>query len=792
MNIAESLSNKRIAVTGATGFLGTALVERLLRAVPDSEVVVLVRGGRRQSAAERTRREIVRNDCFDRLRSELGKEFDAVIARRLTTISGDVSTDGLGLDPDARRVLARCDIVVHSAAAVSFDAPLDMAVEVNLLGPARVAETLHSLHTEFGGALPHLISVSTAYVNSGHHGQTLEQPVTDSPYLALPDWRAEVAAARRTRSDADTASRDPAKLKAFRKSAQSELGAAGTALLAERTERLREEWVDDRLIELGRSRAQALGWPDAYALTKSLGEVALRDAAGDLPFSIVRPSIVESALAEPVPGWIRGFRMAEPVIISYARGLLRQFPGVPEGVIDVIPVDLVVAAIIGVAAHGPDERTGGVYQIASGVRNPLHYGTLVRLCEEWFTEHPLYDQKGQPIVVPTWQFPGRGKVQGELRRASRFLKAAEQVANKMPVRGDLAERAADIEEKRVLAERALGYVELYGAYTEIEARFRIDRMLRLFDALEEDDRKAFCFDPGVIDWTNYVREIHLPSIVLHARVRTAPSRRTGPSREERARNSILTEEPRCAVFDLEQTLINSNVVESYAWLATRNLSPARRAQMVLRLLAEGPKLLALDRRDRGDFLRSFYRRYEDAPADQIREDAWGLFSDLLLTRSFPDALSRVRAHRALGHKTLLITGALDFVVAPLEPLFDEIVCARLGERDGLFTGEMVEAPPTGEARAILMEEWAGRFGMGLAQTIAYADSTSDLPMLEAAGQPVVVNPEPKLAAIARKRGWTIENWSRARGGPRSALAVSMRPAGTRTPAPAVGAGWSKR
>ena len=67
--------------------------------------------------------------------------------------------------------------------------------------------------------------------------------------------------------------------------------------------------------------------------------------------TIIRPSIIESALAEPRPGWIRGFRMAEPIIVSYARGLLREFPGVPEGVTDVIPVDLVVAAIIAVAAE---------------------------------------------------------------------------------------------------------------------------------------------------------------------------------------------------------------------------------------------------------------------------------------------------------------------------------------------------------------------------------------------------------------------------------------------------------
>ncbi|HTX00737.1 MAG TPA: HAD-IB family hydrolase, partial [Acidimicrobiales bacterium] len=318
---------------------------------------------------------------------------------------------------------------------------------------------------------------------------------------------------------------------------------------------------------------------------------------------------------------------------------------------------------------------------------------------------------------------------------------------------------------------------------ETEARFSMDRTLALYESLDEVDRKAFCFDPAVVDWPTYLTETHLPSIVAHARVRTTPGSSSRPNREERARRQILAPEPRVAVFDLEQTLVNSNVVESYAWLATRHLPPARRARLALELIAQGPRLLAVDRRDRSDFLRSFYRRYEGAPVEQVREDAWELFSDLLLTRAFPDALARVRAHRALGHHTLLISGALDFVIAPLEPLFDEIVCATLGEAGGRFTGEMVATPPTGEARAILMERWAAERGLDRERTVAYADSTSDLPMLEAAGMPVAVNPEPKLAAIARKRGWPIELWTRAAGGPRYPLAVSMRSSGPRTRPP---------
>jgi HAD superfamily hydrolase (TIGR01490 family) len=178
-------------------------------------------------------------------------------------------------------------------------------------------------------------------------------------------------------------------------------------------------------------------------------------------------------------------------------------------------------------------------------------------------------------------------------------------------------------------------------------------------------------------------------------------------------------------------------------------------------------MLALDRRDRGDFLRSFYRRYEGAPADQLRHDGMELFHHLLLTKSFPAGMARVRAHRALGHRTVLITGALDFVVEPLRPLFDEVVCAELGQdADGRLTGRLDTLPPTGEARALVLAEYAAAQGLDLGESVAYADSTSDLPLLECVGFPVAVNPEPKLAAVARRRGWHIEHWPKAGGSAR--------------------------
>jgi HAD superfamily hydrolase (TIGR01490 family) len=235
-------------------------------------------------------------------------------------------------------------------------------------------------------------------------------------------------------------------------------------------------------------------------------------------------------------------------------------------------------------------------------------------------------------------------------------------------------------------------------------------------------------------------------------------------RAERGRKAVLAPERQLAVFDLENTLMASNVVDTYTWLASRHLPPAERVGFIAEMLRDGPGLLALDRRDRGDFLRSFYLRYEGASVAQLREDSRELFAEQLLLRSYPAGIARVREHRRLGHRTLLITGALDFVIEPIAPLFDDVICASLGVEDGRYTGRMEELPPIGEARANVLEDYVEAHGLTLAESVAYADSASDLALLEAVGFPVAVNPEARLASIARRRGWLVEDWERAEGG----------------------------
>ncbi|MGZ0219965.1 MAG: SDR family oxidoreductase, partial [Acidimicrobiales bacterium] len=275
--IREQLNGKRIAVTGSTGFLGTALVERLLRTIPDCELVLLVRPGRRGAQA-RVDRDILKNDAFDRIRAELaenpasvggraGESFADMCNRRIHPIAGDVGTDGLGLDDAGRAMLATADVVIHSAATVSFDSALDDAVEVNLLGPSRVAAGLRAAakdRTEptMGGLQPgdcaHLVAVSTCYVAGSRRGKAPEQLVNESPFFVDVDWRAEVTNSHQARKDTEQASRTPERLTLLRDEAVRALGAAGTPAIADRTEQLRQKWVGQQMTDTDRGRASSL------------------------------------------------------------------------------------------------------------------------------------------------------------------------------------------------------------------------------------------------------------------------------------------------------------------------------------------------------------------------------------------------------------------------------------------------------------------------------------------------------------------------------------------------------
>ena len=294
-------------------------------------------------------------------------------------------------------------------------------------------------------------------------------------------------------------------------------------------------------------------------------------------------------------------------------------------------------------------------------------------------------------------------MQGQLTRAKAVITRGEKLLQALPLRGKQAELSAKLETKRMEVERALEYVELYGLYTECEAIYQVDNLLAMWDGLDAADQATFAFDPRVVDWPTYIREIHLPSIVQHARVKTAPGKTT-TDRTGRLRRQVLDPDRHVAAFDLENTLIASNVVESYSWLATRRLDRGERLRYVLRTLAEAPGLLKLDRIDRGDFLRHFYRRYEDAPVEQIETDAARAADPAdphqgLPGRAAPGARApRPRPPHDPHHRRPRLRRRGAAPAVRRDHRRRDVACAP----DGTLSGEMLQVPPTGETRAQIL------------------------------------------------------------------------------------------
>ena len=179
-------------------------------------------------------------------------------------------------------------------------------------------------------------------------------------------------------------SRRPEMLDDFMDKASKEHSRAGPMTVAEDAEQRRKEWVTKRL-----TRVRPVARPLAR-LARRLhvheGDGRARGRGARRPRRTCRcrsfgPSIIECALLHPAPGWIDGFKMADPIIRAYGLGQIPEFPGIPEGIVDIIPVDLVVNAILAVAAHAAaSPARPAYYHVSSGSRNPLQFHELYGTC----------------------------------------------------------------------------------------------------------------------------------------------------------------------------------------------------------------------------------------------------------------------------------------------------------------------------------------------------------------------------------------------------------------------------
>ena len=322
-----------------------------------------------------------------------------------------------------------------------------------------------------------------------------------------------------------------------------------------------------------------------------------------------------------------------------------------------------------------------------------------------------------------------------------------------------AVRRVDRDKARV--EFVKRYSDLYGMYTETEVVYTDDRTLALFESLTKQDKARFPFDAAMVDWKYYLKDVHSPAVTQSLREL---------SRRDREQPKVQIRErevPVVAVFDMEGTIITSNVVESYVWTRMADLPRRRvagRARQRLR-----PRARATCRSTAATEVTSCARssagtraRASPASTGSIDEHV----GEFMLQKASAAAIRRIRDHRAAGHRTLLITAAAERVRAPARAAVRPVIGAELEERDGRYTGFMSAPPLVGEARAAWLKRYALQEGVDLKQSYAYADSYSDLPLLRAVGNPVAVSPDSSLYRYANRRRWPIEEWAMSKGMPR--------------------------
>lgn len=211
-----------------------------------------------------------------------------------------------------------------------------------------------------------------------------------------------------------------------------------------------------------------------------------------------------------------------------------------------------------------------------------------------------------------------------------------------------------------------------------------------------------------------------------------------------------------AFFDLDGTLIAGYSILALALETARAGLGRGELRQSLKMIRDA---LRQRQRESGGNYHRLTRRLSRALAGISEESLRQLGEqacDRHLARSlYREAISLVEAHRAAGHKLVIVTAASHYQVEPIARLLgiEEICCTRLEVLDGCFTGKVINPMCYGEGKALAARRVARRENTRLEACWFYTDSSADLPLLKLVGHPVAVNPSDSLGAHARSQRW---------------------------------------
>ena len=510
LSVRQALTGKHVMLVGVTGFIGKVWLVNLLSDLPDiGRIYLLIRRQKTNPAVRRFEKIVEESPVFDPLHERYRTRLSQFIADRVEVVEGDVSQPGLGLAPDvAERLSSKLDLIVNSSGLTDFNPDLRDALATN------VDAAMHVLDFVRNSNHAGLVHLSTCYVAGARDGRVGESLRPDYTPARVPDFDAEhehqhlyqlIEEAEKKAESAEVTLELRNEALGKEHAAKHLSGAA----LDNQIRKNRIRWLRTFLTDAGMKRAQELGWPNTYTLSKSLAESLIAKYSAGLPVAIVRPAIVETSLEKPFLGWNEGINTSAS--LSYLLGTyFRQLPTNERKRLDIIPVDSVCRGMTLISAAVIERRHAPLYQLATSVTNPCDMRRSIELTSLAHRKH-YRAQEG----LEYWLRLRFDAIPVSKERYNRMSAPAQKAIIK-----SIQRIMAPLPLKRpplVKAERSLEKVEkLIGLFEPFilqnEHDFVAENIEKLSYALLPEERASFGYDTRSIDWWEYWINIHIPAL----------------------------------------------------------------------------------------------------------------------------------------------------------------------------------------------------------------------------------------------------------------------------------------
>lgn len=530
----EIFKDRKIFLIGSTGFLGKVTLSMLLHRFPNvGKVYLTVRARSQEESENRFWNNIITAPPFDPLRELYGSALEGFVNDKVVVKGGDIGETNFGYtDEEAQAIADDVDIVINSAGNVTFNPTLESGLRTNVVGTQNVIAFARRMKR------PALVHVSTCFVAGNRSGAVWESdPVIgyfprrsesemEGVQFSVDQEIADCARlAERVRDEA----RDSMMTARFRELARKRLNEEGRDVddpdaLGLAVARERKVWTRTRLTELGVERAAYWGWPNIYTYTKSLGE-QLVAAEKEMVRSIVRPSIVESALAYPFPGWNEGFTTTAPIIFLIRKGQTK-IPANEKLILDITPVDQVASVMLAVAAQACVEEPRLVFQASTGDSNPNNMERIIGLVGLDKRQHFEEKDAGvkilnkiaarmepKPVTTSHYEKTSVPMFNATAKKAASLLDRVRprwgggRVGEVIDVVKNSVERVEELTRETSEAFDMFRPFTVENAYV-----FRSDNVRSLFERISEDEKFLLTWNPEKFDWYDYWLNIHLPGL----------------------------------------------------------------------------------------------------------------------------------------------------------------------------------------------------------------------------------------------------------------------------------------